>query len=70
MSISKVEFDKLFKRRVKTMGGPDEAAEIIGVSAPFIRNILACRDVPSAKVCAHFDLKPVRQIKYRYEDIK
>jgi hypothetical protein len=70
ISISKKQFNALFKREVKNMGGPEFAADLIGVSAPFIRNILACRDVPSEKVCKYFDLKPVREIKYRYEDIK
>jgi hypothetical protein len=67
MSISKREFNALFKREVKKLGGPELAAEAIGVSAPFIRNILACRDLPSVKVCKFFELEAVREIKYRYE---
>ena len=67
MSISKKQFDALFKKRVKELGGPDGAAAEFIVSVSFIRNILAGREVPSAKICAHFGLEPVKQIKYRYE---
>jgi hypothetical protein len=69
MSISKKQFDALFKKRVKELGGPDGAATEFDVTVSFIRNILACREAPSAKICAHFGLEPVKQIKYRYDSV-
>ena len=67
MSISKKQFDALFKRRVKELGSPELAARAFGVSASFIRNILSGREIPSKNICANFGLKPVKKVKYRYE---
>ena len=70
MSISKKQFDALLRKRVKELGGTDNAAEFFDISPSFMRNILAARDVPSKKVCAKMGLKPVKEIKYRYEEVK
>ena len=68
-SISKKQFDARLRRRVRELGGTDKAAEFFEISPSFMRNILALRDVPSPKFCEKMGLKPVREIKYRYEDI-
>ena len=70
MSISKKQFDSRLRKLVKSLGGTDSAAEYFGISPSFMRNILAFRDVPSANFCAKMGLKPVRQIKYRYEALE
>ena len=70
MSISKVQFDARLRKLVKEKGGTDKAAEFFDISPSFMRNILAARDVPSANFCAKMGLKPVRQIKYRYEALE
>ena len=48
-------------------GGYEGLAKAIGVTPTFIRNIEACRELPSKKVCKYFDLVPVKEIRYRYE---
>lgn len=70
MTISKKQFDVKLRKKVKELGGTDKAAEFFGISPSFMRNILACRDVPSAKFCAKMKLEPVRDIKYRYKEVK
>ena len=69
MSISKKQFDARLRKRVKELGGTDKAAEFFEISPSFMRNILAARDVPSKNFCKKMGLKPVREIKYRYEDV-
>lgn len=69
-SISKKQFDARLKKKVKELGGSNGAAKFFEISPSFMRNILACRDVPSAAFCKKMGLKPVREIKYRYENIK
>ena len=69
MSISKLQFDARLRKLVREKGGTDNAAEFFGISPSFMRNILAARDVASSKVCEKMGLKPVRDIKYRYEDL-
>ena len=68
-SISKVTFDRLFRREVERLGGYKEAALYFGVSGTFIRGILAGSELPSVKICTHFGLKPLKEIKYRYSFI-
>jgi len=70
MSISKIQFDAKLRKKVKELGGTDNAAEFFEISPSFMRNILACRDVPSAKFCLKMKLEPVREIKYRYKEVK
>ena len=70
MSISKKQFDARLRKKVKELGGADKAAAFFEISPSFMRNILACRDVPSVKFCAKMDLVPKRDIKYRYLEIK
>lgn len=70
MSISKREFDALLKRKVKEAGGEREFAESVGVTFAFIKNVLACRELPGKKICKHLGVKPVKEIRYRYEVIK
>ena len=65
-SISKVKFDMLFRREVKRLGGYKAAAIHFDVSGTFIRGILAGSELPSVKICKHFGLKPLKEIKYRY----
>ena len=69
-SISKKQFDSLFKRYVKNVGGVDDAAAIFGVSPTFVRSIMNDVDVPTKPICKKLGLKPVRDIKYRYEPLK
>ena len=70
MSISKIQFDAKLRKKVKELGGTDKAAEFFNISPSFMRNILACRDVPSLSFCLKMGLKPVRTIKYRYDEVK
>ena len=69
MSISKKQFDAKLRIKVRELGGTDKAAEFFEISPSFMRNILAARDVPSKNFCKKMGLKPVREIKYRYEDV-
>ncbi len=70
MSISKKEFDARLRKKIKQLGGTDKAAEFFEISPSFMRNIIACRDVPSKKFCAKMGLIPERHIKYRYLEVK
>ena len=71
MSISKREFDALFKRKIKELGGgaigEQALADELGVTIGYVRNIVACREVPSKKTCKYFGLKPVKYIRFRYD---
>ena len=65
-SISKVTFDRMFAKEVKRLGGYKGAAEHFNVSNTFVRGILDGRELPSKRICQHFGLKPLKEIKYRY----
>ena len=66
-SISKRQFDVLFNREVKSLGGSKATAESFGVSHTFILGVMAGRELPSAKILERFKLAPVKRIIYRYK---
>ena len=55
---------------VKKLGGTKAAAKKLNISESFLSNIMACRDIPTKSLCAYFGLRPVRDIKYRYEPLQ
>ena len=67
--ISTKQFHAEFKREVRDLGGVAEAAVFYGVSRPFIRNVLLCRELPGKKILELMGLEPVKTINYRYKRI-
>ena len=68
-SISTKQFQALFAKEVKRLGGGKKAAEKIGVSYVFIMGVLAGRELPSAKILELLGLAAVKTINYRYKAI-
>lgn len=60
------EFDKLLKR----MGGIEGAALYWEMSESFIRSVRSGSNLPGKRILKTMNLKPVKEIKYRYKRVE
>lgn len=70
MSISTKEFLKEFKDLVEDKGGEVEAAKYFGVSRSFVNNVSSGSCLPGGRILSKMKLRPVKEIKYRYERVE
>ena len=68
--ISTKQFLKEFEKKVIRMGGIPGAAMYWKKSESFLRAVAGGRELPGRDILKTMNLKPVKQIKYRYERVE
>ena len=69
MSISTREFLKEYRKKVDQLGGYHEAAAEWGLSVTMVRSVYKAAKLPGKQICKIMNLKPVKEINYRYERV-
>ena len=65
--ISTKQFLSEFSKEIDKLGGPSNAAEHFEVSESFVRGVKNATFLPGRKILEKMKLKPVKQVKYRYQ---
>lgn len=67
--ISTKQFLKEFDKTIKRLGGVERAAKYWDMSESFVRSVRSAAHLPGKRILKTMNLKPMKEIKYRYERV-